>query len=111
MTIVDDLLNILVLDVAFDVLADYKDGHGPPVKQKHGPNYKRLCPFHREKHPSFYIRPKRNRFVCYGCGENGGPLRLASLTLREDAPQYISEKLGKTISQELINEIAMEEDF
>jgi len=40
------------------------------------PNYRGLCPFHKEKTPSFYLKPKQNFFKCYGCGTSGGPLRL-----------------------------------
>ena len=44
--------------------------------RKAGRTYMGLCPFHKEKTPSFYLQPKKNRFHCYGCGEKGGPLRL-----------------------------------
>ena len=39
-------------------------------------NYRGLCPFHAEKTPSFYLKPKPNYFTCYGCQEAGGPLML-----------------------------------
>ena len=39
-------------------------------------NYRGLCPFHLEKTPSFYLKPKLNYFTCYGCQEAGGPLKL-----------------------------------
>lgn len=39
-------------------------------------NYRGLCPFHSERTASFYLRPRPNNFVCYGCGIQGGPLRL-----------------------------------
>ncbi|MDO8656803.1 MAG: CHC2 zinc finger domain-containing protein [Nanoarchaeota archaeon] len=41
-------------------------------------NYRGLCPFHYEKTPSFYLKPKPNYFACYGCQEVGGPLALWS---------------------------------
>lgn len=43
--------------------------------QKNG-NYKGLCIFHTEKTPSFYLRHNENRYICYGCGEEGGPYSL-----------------------------------
>ena len=36
-----------------------------------GSAYKGLCPFHREKTPSFHVNPARQIFKCFGCGEGG----------------------------------------
>ena len=47
-------------------------------KRPISPHYQGLCPFHKEKTPSFYLKPAQNRFVCYGCGISGGPLQLDS---------------------------------
>jgi CHC2-type zinc finger protein len=30
-----------------------------------------LCPLHRERHPSFYVHPKKQVFKCFGCGAGG----------------------------------------
>lgn len=30
-----------------------------------------LCPFHAERHPSFYLHPQRKVFFCFGCGAFG----------------------------------------
>jgi|SRR3989344_4132391 len=52
---------------------------GDKIKKRPiSPNYQGLCPFHNERTPSFYLKPKQNRFKCYGCGISGGPLRLDS---------------------------------
>lgn len=29
------------------------------------------CPFHADRTPSFFVRPERGTFRCYGCGESG----------------------------------------
>ena len=39
--------------------------------KKKGTNYVGLCPFHREKTPSFMVSEERQSFTCYGCGAKG----------------------------------------
>jgi hypothetical protein len=41
-----------------------------------GKNFISLCPFHNEKHASFYIYPGTNTFHCFGCQENGDVIKL-----------------------------------
>ncbi len=36
-----------------------------------GRQYRGLCPFHQERHPSFYVEPERKIFYCFGCGVGG----------------------------------------
>ncbi len=36
-----------------------------------GSVYKGLCPFHKEKTPSFIVTPARGRYHCFGCGAGG----------------------------------------
>lgn len=51
-----------------DVVRDYVD-----LKPR-GSNLTGLCPFHKEKTPSFSVSPSKNIFKCFGCGKAGDPV-------------------------------------
>ena len=38
---------------------------------RRGVNYVGLCPFHREKTPSFTVNVEKQLYKCFGCGESG----------------------------------------
>lgn len=46
-----------------------------PLKRA-GTTFRALCPFHREKTPSFHVNPARQSFHCFGCNAGGGVLRF-----------------------------------
>ncbi|MBI3942103.1 MAG: toprim domain-containing protein [Chloroflexi bacterium] len=39
--------------------------------RRSGRTYVGLCPFHPDRHPSFYIYPATQSFYCFGCGTYG----------------------------------------
>ena len=48
-----------------DVIGSYV-----PLK-RNGANFVCLCPFHKERSPSFNVNPSRQIFRCFGCGKGG----------------------------------------
>ena len=44
--------------------------------RRSGINLKGLCPFHREKTPSFTVNTSKQMFRCYGCGEFGDVIKF-----------------------------------
>lgn len=41
-----------------------------PLKRA-GASFTALCPFHRERTPSFHVNPRKQTFHCYGCHKGG----------------------------------------
>ncbi len=41
-----------------------------------GRNFIGLCPFHKEKTPSFNVNPERQIFKCFGCGAGGDAIKF-----------------------------------
>src|SRR5512136_2240949 len=46
-----------------------------PLKRA-GANFVTLCPFHREKTPSFSVNPHKQIFYCFGCHKGGDVFRF-----------------------------------
>ena len=46
------------------------------VLKRAGRNYMGLCPFHKEKSPSFCVSPDKQIFHCFGCGVGGNVIHF-----------------------------------
>ena len=46
-------------------------GKNLSLKKRDNNNYVALCPFHKEKTPSFNISDDKGFYHCFGCGKNG----------------------------------------
>src|SRR4029079_3249550 len=57
--------------------------------EKRGNRYWGLCPFHKEKTPSFSLDPTRGLFYCFGCGMGGDAIRLHMQSSGDDFPAAI----------------------
>ncbi len=74
-----------------DVISQYV------VLKRSGRNFFGLCPFHKEKSPSFSVSPDKQIFHCFGCGVGGNVFHFVSkienLSFRETM-ETLAEKVG-----------------
>jgi len=59
-----------------------------PLKRA-GANFVALCPFHREKSPSFNVNPHRQTFHCFGCHKGGDVFRFVQDYENLDFPEAV----------------------
>ena len=72
------------------------------ILKKTGGNYWGLCPFHKEKTPSFSVNPAKGIFKCFGCGEGGDSLTYLLKTRGMDFKDLIKD-LASEFGLELPN--------
>ena len=60
-------------------------------------NYSGLCPFHKEKTPSFSVHATKQFYYCFGCGEKGDVFKfvqkIENVTFPE-AVRAVAQKIG-----------------
>jgi DNA primase len=70
--------------------------------KKAGRNFKGLCPFHREKTPSFMVSPDRQAFHCFGCGKGGSVIDFVMEYEHVDFPEALedlAQRAGVTLTK------------
>ena len=70
--------------------------------KKRGSNLIGVCPFHKEKTPSFNVNPARNIFKCFGCGKAGDSVRFIMEHEHYSYPEalrYLAKKYGIKIEE------------
>src|SRR5437667_3731124 len=67
------------------------------LKKSGAQNYSGLCPFHKEKTPSFSVHATKQYYYCFGCGEKGDVFKfvqkIENITFPE-AVRAVAKKIG-----------------
>ena len=70
--------------------------------KKRGANLIGVCPFHKEKTPSFIVSPAKGIFKCFGCGKAGDSVRFVMEHEHYSYPEalrYLANKYGIIIEE------------
>ncbi len=70
--------------------------------KKTGRNFSGLCPFHKEKTPSFSVNAEKQIFYCFGCGAGGDVFefltRINNMSFPE-ALSFLADKMGVVLQE------------
>ena len=70
--------------------------------KRRGANLLGVCPFHKEKTPSFIVSPAKGIFKCFGCGKAGDSVRFIMEHEHYSYPEalrYLANKYGIIIEE------------
>ena len=59
------------------------------ILKRSGRNFFGLCPFHKEKSPSFSVSPDKQIFHCFGCGVGGNVMHFIQKIENINFPEAI----------------------
>ncbi len=81
--------------------------------KRNGTSHIGLCPFHKEKTPSFHVDDDKQLFYCFGCGIGGNVfdfvMRAENLDF-VDALQFLAQRAGVTLEEEQGGRISRSEE-
>jgi len=89
--LIDDIKNS---NDIVDIISQYV------ILKRSGRNFFGLCPFHKEKTPSFSVSPDKQIFHCFGCGAGGNVIHFTSKIENVDFKESIeilAERAGITL--------------
>jgi DNA primase len=73
------------------------------LKKSGAQNFSGLCPFHKEKSPSFSVHATRQFYHCFGCGASGDVFsfiqKIENITFPE-AVRRVAEKMGVPVPRQ-----------
>jgi DNA primase len=90
------------------VIGDYVS-----LRKSGAQNYSGLCPFHKEKTPSFSVHATRQFYHCFGCGASGDVFsfvqKIENVTFPE-AVRAVAQKLGIPLPKQAFSSEAEAKD-
>lgn len=92
----DTIANILDAVRIEEVVGDFVN------LKKRGANMIGVCPFHKEKTPSFIVSPAKGIYKCFGCGKAGDSVRFVMEHEHYSYPEalrYLAQKYGIIIEE------------
>jgi DNA primase len=88
-------------------------GEYVPLKKAGAQNYSGLCPFHKEKTPSFRVHETRQFFYCFGCGEKGDVFsfvqKIENISFPE-AVRAVAQKMGIALPKQTFSSASEAKD-
>ena len=75
--------------------------------QRKGGSMVGLCPFHKEKTPSFGVVPHKNIFHCFGCGASGDAFKFLQISRGlsfYEAVKELADQVGVEIEDKQVTE-------
>ena len=83
------------------------------LKKAGAQNYSGLCPFHKEKTPSFSVHATRQFYHCFGCGVSGDVFtfvqKIENITFPE-AIRAVAQKMGVSLPKQTFSSEAEAKD-
>ena len=99
----DEQTKQLIIDTARieDVVSDFVQ-----LRRK-GSGFVGLCPFHKDRHPSFIVTPSKNICKCFACGAGGTPvsfiMKIQNCSFVE-ALRYLAQKYNIPVPEREMTE-------